>query len=64
MLLVIKTGLAPVFLISFNVILEHAWNEPQGTGEISIIDNITCLHASYYPRVYEPGYKIRVRYVG
>lgn len=45
------------------IIVEHAWNEPPGTGEISMIDNITCLHASYYPS-HEKGYKIGVRYVG
>jgi hypothetical protein len=45
------------------IIVEHAWNEAEGTGEISIIDNITCLHASYYP-YFEKGYKIGVRYVG
>ncbi|MDH5395870.1 MAG: hypothetical protein OEW97_06315 [Gammaproteobacteria bacterium] len=46
-----------------NIMVEHAWNEPLGTGEISIIDNITCLHASYYPNSAEKGYKIGVRYV-
>ena len=46
-----------------NIIIEHAWNEPLGTGEISIIDNISCLHASYYPQPQEKGYKIGVRYV-
>jgi len=47
-----------------NIILEHAWNEPMNTGEISILDNLTCLHASYYPRINEKGYKIGVRYIG
>lgn len=46
-----------------NIIIEHAWNEPLGTGEISVIDNISCLHASYYPQPHEKGYKIGVRYV-
>ncbi len=46
-----------------NIIVEHAWNEGTGTGEISMLDNITCLHASYYP-THEKGYKIGVRYVG
>lgn len=45
------------------IIIEHAWNETIGTGEISMLDNITCLHASYYPMVHEKGYKIGVRYV-
>ena len=44
------------------IIIEHAWNEATGTGEISMLDNITCLHASYYPTP-EKGYKIGVRYV-
>jgi len=44
------------------IIIEHAWNEETGTGEISMLDNITCLHASYY-RSHEKGYKIGVRYV-
>ena len=45
------------------IIIEHAWNEITDTGEISMIDNLTCLHASYYPG-FEKGYKIGVRYVG
>lgn len=45
------------------IIIEHAWKEPLGSGEISIIDNISCLHASYYPQPQEKGYKIGVRYV-
>jgi len=45
------------------IIVEHAWNEPLNTGEISILDNITCLHASYYPDLMNKGYKIGVRYV-
>lgn len=47
-----------------NILLEHAWNEPEGTGELSVIDNITCLHASYYRHPFEKGYKIGVRYIG
>ena len=46
------------------IIIEHAWNEAMGTGEISMLDNITCLHASYYPSLHDKGYKIGVRYVG
>lgn len=45
------------------IIIEHAWNEITGTGEISVLDNITCLHASYYPLTHEKGYKIGVRYI-
>lgn len=47
-----------------NIIIEHAWDEPQGTGEISMLDNINCLHASYYRHPTIKGYKIGVRYVG
>jgi len=46
-----------------NVALEHAWNEPQGVGEISMLDNRTALHASYYRELYNKGYKIGVRYL-
>ena len=46
-----------------NIIIEHAWNEVTGTGEISMLDNITCLHVSYYPIAHEKEYKIGVRYV-
>lgn len=30
-----------------SVILPHSWNEPEGIGEISIIDNSNLLHASW-----------------
>jgi len=45
------------------IILEHAWNEPQGTGELSMLDNVTSLHASFSPNPSEKGYKIGVRYL-
>lgn len=44
------------------LILEHAWDEPRGSGEISIIDNLTVLHSSYYRKPLEKGYRIGVRY--
>jgi len=46
-----------------SIILPHTWDEPEGTGEISIIDNSNLLHASYYPNEAEKGYRIGVRYV-
>ena len=46
-----------------SIILPHTWDEPEGTGEISIIDNATLLHASFYPNEAEKGYRIGVRYV-
>lgn len=46
-----------------NIILEHSWNEPQGTGELSMLDNLTSLHCSYFPNPIIKGYKIGVRYL-
>lgn len=46
------------------IILEHRWEEPTGVGEISMLDNITVLHASYYRDASQSGYKIGVRYLG
>jgi hypothetical protein len=46
-----------------SIILPHSWNESENTGEISIIDNINILHASYYPNEFNKGYRIGVRYV-
>jgi len=45
------------------IMLEQAWNEPAGTGEISILDNRTVLHASYYRDRVTKGYPIGVRYL-
>jgi len=45
------------------VILEQRWDEPEGTGEIAIIDNATVLHASYYRDASQSGYRIGVRYL-
>lgn len=46
-----------------NVVLEQRWDEPEGTGEIAIIDNATLLHASYYRNLTTLGYRIGVRYL-
>lgn len=45
------------------VILEQRWDEPEGTGEICMIDNVSVLHASYYRDAQRSGYKIGVRYL-
>ncbi|MFQ5773970.1 MAG: hypothetical protein ACE5GS_05600 [Kiloniellaceae bacterium] len=45
------------------VVLELPWRAPEGTGEISILDNRTVLHASYYTRDRDKGYPIGVRYL-
>ncbi len=46
-----------------NIILQHAWSEPVGIGEVSMLDNRTTLHCSYYRDPSVPGYKIGVRYL-
>lgn len=46
-----------------NVLLEHRWDAPQGTGEISVLFNGAILHASYYRHKDEQGYPISVRYL-
>lgn len=45
------------------VVLELAWNASQGTGEISVLDNRTVVHASYYRHMINKGYPISVRYL-
>lgn len=46
-----------------NVVLEQRWDEPEGIGEIAMIDNATVLHASYYRNFTTLGYRIGVRYL-
>lgn len=46
-----------------HVVFEQTWIEPEGTGEIAIIDNATVLHASYYRNASVLGYPIGVRYL-
>jgi len=50
--------------ISGKVILEQRWDQPEGVGEIAMIDNATVLHASYYRDALRSGYRIGVRYLG
>ena len=45
------------------IVLESSWSEPHGTGEISILDNRTVLHASYYQNITTKSYRIGVRYL-
>lgn len=45
------------------LLLEHRWNAPHGTGEISVLFNGEILHASYYRRTAIKGYPISVRYL-
>jgi len=46
-----------------DLIMEQRWDEPKGTGEIAMLDNLTCLHASYYRDQQLKGYRIGVRYL-
>lgn len=43
-------------------VFEVSWTAPSGTGEISVLDNRTSLHASYYRKT-EDSYRIGVRYL-
>ena len=45
------------------VIHEHRWDAPEGTGEISMLDNRCTLHASYMRDAVYQGYRIGVRYL-
>jgi len=42
--------------------VEHGWDEPEGVGEMSLIDNRTVLHASYFKDGFHKGYRIGVSY--
>lgn len=46
-----------------DLIINQSWDEPTGTGEIAMQDNLTCLHASYYRDQHVKGYRIGVRYL-
>lgn len=56
-------GGQPTAALIGDIWMEHAWNQPAGTGEISILDNRTVLHASYYRDQITRGYPIGVRYL-
>lgn len=45
------------------IMFEQAWDAPAGTGEVTILDNRSVLHASCYPDAKTPGYPIGVRYL-
>lgn len=44
-------------------VVEHRWDEPHGTGEISALNNRTALHSSYYRNASQTSYRIAVRYL-
>lgn len=45
------------------IVVEHRWDEPHGTGEISSLNNRTALHSSYYRNASQTSYRIAVRYL-
>lgn len=49
--------------LSGEILFELPWRAPESTGEIAILDNREVLHASYYPRPWDKGYPISVRYL-
>ena len=55
-----NTAMAPLF---GETVLEQPWDEPEGTGEIAVIDNRTVLHASYHKDGRTGGYRIGARYL-
>ncbi len=46
-----------------DIVLEQPWTEPDGTGEIAVIDNATVLHATYHKIEEIKGYPIGARYL-
>lgn len=46
-----------------DILLEHRWDAPQGSGEIAVLFNGTILHASYYRKTALKGWPISVRYL-
>lgn len=52
---------ADINALTDEILLEQSWSEPEGTGEIVILDNSTVMHASYYRQ--SKGYPIGVRYL-
>jgi len=45
------------------LMIEQRWDEPENTGEISMLDNATELHSSYERQYHVKGYRIGVRYL-
>jgi len=45
------------------IMIEHRWDQPESTGEISMLDNATELHSSYERTYKLKGYRIGVRYL-
>ncbi len=46
-----------------DILVELGWRAPEGVGEISPVDNLTMLHASYHAHPENKGYPIAVRYL-
>ena len=56
-------GEANVSALIGKILLELPWDAACGIGEVSLLDNRTVVHASYYPRASDKGYPISVRYL-
>ena len=54
---------ADIAAIFGNLVLDQPWTEPEGTGEIAVIDNRTVLHAVYHRDIKTTGYPIGARYL-
>jgi hypothetical protein len=46
-----------------DIVLEQPWSEPEGTGEIAVVDNRTALHATCHKDGTTKGYRIGARYL-
>lgn len=67
-----EKGLRPNYDIFLNddmdtvlgtIVLNQPWTEPEGTGELAIIDNLTVLHSSWHRIGGEKSYPIGTRYL-
>jgi len=56
-------GLEDMSEVLGHVVLEQRWDEPQGSGEIAMLDNRSVLHSSYMRQPPQQGYRIGVRYL-
>lgn len=46
-----------------DIAFEVTWNEPEGTGEIAMLDNRNVVHASFHKDMGGKGYHIGARYL-
>jgi hypothetical protein len=46
-----------------DIVFDQPWNEPEGTGELCVINNRTLLHASFHGDLRGKGWRIGARYL-